>query len=152
MSFAKYFLLVFVLSSHAFDKIFAEQKFLILVTSCLSTIYFMIMFLVFIRFTILKKHSGCNVKKSLEGDKMGIVIIECQYRYVGEFHRKTEHNIYLILLSCDQGEYDITCRALRQCHISWRPSILVSLVSLGILTEFGKKKAHLFPSGNLCLH
>jgi len=31
----------------------------------------MIMPLAFIRFAFLKEHSGCNVKKGLEGDKAG---------------------------------------------------------------------------------
>ena len=93
-------------------------KFLILIKSCLSIIYFMIMimFLVFISFAFLKKHSGCYVKKKVWREiKLDTVIIECYYRYIEELHRMAEHKTYLILVSYDQGEYELICRPLRQC-------------------------------------
>lgn len=105
----------------------------------------MIVPLVYIRFAFLKEHSGCNVKKGLEGDKarsrksgwnatIGMYV-------EGWLYRKVEHSTYLILLSCDQGESQLTWSPLRKCQIA----LLSHTVQKASWHYLGEKKPHFMP-------
>lgn len=75
--------------------------------------------LAFIRFAFLKEHSGCKVKKSLEGDKTGYrKWLEWHYRYVGGYTERQSIAPTWSYFPGDQGECELTCRPLRKCHIA----------------------------------